>query len=228
MKTNTVADNSTPAGPRPRRCTAAGLLLGLVLAASAGCSILPKPTDDPTRYYLLSEPLAARQTETTTPHGTVHLGLRAVDLPTYLRNSRTLVLRRAANEVSYLEFARWAEPLDAAVGRLVREKLLASEKVASADPAPFSSTTRRDLDLSIRVVRCEGALDENGAPVVVFVAGYELLDPKKGGEVILRRNFVAPAARWDGSDYGQLVQRLSDAVAALGDDIAQNLPQTRS
>lgn len=226
MKTNTVAENAIPAGLRPRRRTAAGLLLGLALAASAGCSILPKPTDDPTRYYLLSEPATAQQTATTTPHGTVHLGLRTVDLPTYLRNSRTVVLRRGANEVSYPDFARWAEPLDAAVSRVVRERLLASEKVASADPAPFSSANRRDLDLSIRVVRCEGALDEKGAPIVVFIAGYELLDPKKGGEVVLRRNFVAPAARWDGSDYGQLVQRLSDAVAALGDDIAQNLPQS--
>jgi uncharacterized lipoprotein YmbA len=202
-----------------------------LLAALAGCSIIPEPTPDPTRYYLLGEAAPTQATTmaaTNSPaEGALHVGLRGVDLPAYLRSGRSIVVRKTSNEVRYEEYARWAEPLDAAVLRAVREKLLATDRIATADTPPFVGETKRDLDISIRVLRCEGTLSENGKGGVQFVATYDVYNPSKGGALVLRRTFVGPPAAWNGSNFGELVQRLSDAVSALGADIAENLPTLR-
>src|SRR5579862_2911754 len=101
-------------------------LLGLA-AAVAGCNIVPPPTEDPTRYYVLSEmpaPAAAAA-------GTLRVGLRAVRLEGYLKR-REMVVRTGANEVEFRDYRRWAEPLDGAIARVVRSALLASGPVGEA------------------------------------------------------------------------------------------------
>ena len=48
--------------------------------------------------------------------------------------------------------------------------------------------------------------------------------PSPGARVVAHRLFVAPAAEWDGSNYGRLAALLSEDVAALGREIAEALP----
>lgn len=213
-----------PALGGTKRALVRGAAAALLLSAVAGCSIIPEPTPDPTRYYLLGEPVAT-EAATQPATGTLRVGLRSVELPPYLRSGRSIVVRKSSNEVRYEEFARWAEPLDAAVQRAIREKLLADDRIATADTPPFLGESRRDFDISVRVLRCEGTIGEAGKGGVQFVATYDIFDPRKGGALVLRRTFVAPNASWEAGDFGALVARLSDAVAALGADIAQNLPK---
>ncbi len=199
----------------------AGLIVGLV--AVSGCSVIPEPTADPTRYYLLSGKSDVTAS-TAAPHGTVHLGIRAIEVPTFLRNTRSMVVRQGPNEIRYEDFARWAEPLEAGVQRIVRERLLSSDNIATAEIPPFVGGPKRDFDVVIRVVQCEGEMDANKSGVTRFVASYEIFDLNKGGELAVRRTFVAPPAAWSATDFSQLAARLGDAVGALGADIAQNLP----
>ena len=206
------------------------LSAGFVLVALgvAGCSVIPEPQADPTRYYLL----ASDTPDDAAAPGPgesrrLNLALRVVELPGYLRNNRTMVLRRGANEILYQDYARWAEPIDIAVQRIVRDRLLASAEVSTAQVAPFSTEVKRDFDINVRVVRCEGAIDANGKHTARFVANYEVSDPQEGGRVLVREQFSGEPKSWDGNNHGALAQQLSDLVSALGDEIVRKLPVDR-
>lgn len=209
----------------PVRPARRGLMLAALAAVLlAGCSVLPQPTADPTRYYLLQGAGTATEAPLAAA-GSLHLGVRSVQLPAYLAGGRAMVVRNGVNEVRFQDYARWAEPLDLAVQRAVRDRLLASGLAASAETPPFSPDIRRDLDILVRVVRCEGVVDAQGRGTAQFEATYDVVDLKEGGRTVVRREFKAPATDWNGSDYGQLASRLGEAAAAFGNDIAANLPK---
>jgi uncharacterized lipoprotein YmbA len=202
-----------------------GCLMGLGFALFlAGCSILPTAVEDPTRYYLLGSAPGA-EPPAVSPKGALHLGIRAVDLPIYLRNTRAMVVRTGANEIRYQDIARWAEPLDQAVQHAVRERLQASEAVAGAEVAPFSTEVHRDFNVIVRVLQCEGSIQGQGRKVALFSATYEILDERNGGGPAIRKTFSAPPSDWDGKDFGALAARLSEDATALGNDISASLPK---
>jgi uncharacterized lipoprotein YmbA len=205
---------------RPRALGSAALIaIGL---GWAGCSIIPQATEDPTRYYLLTE--TGGSAGSTAPHGHLRVGVRRVELPGYLAGDRTMVVRRGGNEIRYQEYARWAEPLDTALQHIVRDRLLSNDAVASAELAPFRLDGTRDYDVAIRVLRCEGGLDADGHYEAEFSAVFEITDPHKDNAVVARRHFEAKPLRWDGSNYGALAEALSTEVNSLGDEIASALP----
>lgn len=203
----------------------AALLLAPALLGLAGCSVLPEAQPDPTRYYLLAAEMGAGAAAASPNESrTLDLALRVVELPGYLRNNRTLVVRRGVNEILYQDYARWAEPLDLAVQRIVRDRLLMNEAVSSAQVAPFSSEIERDFDISVRVLRCEGGVDGQGRHTAQFSASYEIADTREGGKIVAREVFNAEPTAWNGTDYGVLAERLSEAVAALGNEIVGKIP----
>ncbi|HEY9155849.1 MAG TPA: PqiC family protein [Opitutaceae bacterium] len=196
-------------------------LIALGLSWS-GCSIIPQATEDPTRYFLLTE--SAIGAASSAPHGHLSVGVRRVELPGYLASDRTMVVRRGSNEIRYQEYARWAEPLDTALQHIVRDRLLGNEAVASAELAPFRLDGNRDYDVNVRVERCEGKQDADGNYVAELDAVFEITDPHKENAVVTRRRFEAKPVRWDGSNYGALADALSTEAKALGDEIAAALP----
>lgn len=213
---------------RRGRSAARGLPVVVLLAAAVlmgGCSVLPEPKEDPTRYYLLTADPAPPAPPAPAEERTLNIGIRVVELPGYLRNNRTLVVRNGVNEVKYQDYARWAEPLDVAVQRIVRDRLLGNSTVATAETAPFTPEVRRDLDVAVRVFRCEGGVDGAGRKSAQFSATYEISQPGKEGRMVVRKNFEAPATDWNGTDYSQLAAQLAQAAAALGDEIAAALPK---
>jgi len=146
--------------------TTAALALAAALALTA-CSIVPKPTADPTRYYVLAAP--AKWRELPAPvEGSKMLpplsaatapvvGLRAVTLPAYLTGVKSIAVRQGRNEILYRDYDRWAEPLDDAIARIVRERLLATGTVSGVESLPGSPA--RTCDLTIRVLEAEGVLE---------------------------------------------------------------------
>lgn len=180
-------------------------------ALLAGCSFLPEARPEKARHYVLeAKPAAA-----TPPAGAVKLGLRPIEVATYLRG-KAIATRVADNEVRYAHDAFWAEPLDAGIARVLRESLATRATVL---PYPFPAQLPRDYDLTVRVLKAEGGPDG-----VRFVAVIELLRAGDQPELVARREFTAPAAAWH-SDYRQLARGLSDAVAALADEVLASVPQ---
>jgi uncharacterized lipoprotein YmbA len=194
-----------------------GLLLG-------GCKILPEATSDPTRYYVLSGPASA-ELLATKPAGTHQIGLRPVELPGYLRNHKDMVVRTSANELRFQEFALWAEPLETGVSRVIKERLLSTAAIGGITTYPFSIDIKRDYDVVVRVLNCEGLVHGDKPGVARFAATYDIVAAGAGGQVIVRRTFTAPDQSWDGTNFSALARLLSDDIAKLSEDITANLPK---
>ena len=183
----------------------------------AGCSIpIPQAEKDPTRFYVLS---SAGSGATTAPAGAPVLQLRSVEVASYL-NSRPMIVRRGNNEIEFREFARWGEPLDAGVARVLREELL----VRGAVRAVITAGTRRDhpapeFTLHLRVLACEGEVGGG----VAFRAVWELTSAAANSPAVASGDFHARDLRWDGKSEASLASALSQAVAALAGDIAAGL-----
>lgn len=188
----------------------------------SGCQVLPNSSSDPTRNYVLSSPAGTDVAQK--PLGKLQLGLRSIEVPGYLHNHRDMAVRTAANEIRYDEFSRWAESLEEGLGRVLRQRLLAADGVAGVSSFPFATDVKRDYDLVIRIQNCEGAVSD-GHPVARFSASYDVLAAGSGGQVLVRRTFVAAELPWNGTDYGALAGLLSEAAARLGEDMVANLPK---
>ncbi len=186
-----------------------------------GCQIIPEPAPDPTRFFVLTGP--GLPSSPGAPEGTLRLGLRTVELPAYLK-SRSLVVRNGRNEVVYEDFARWAEPLEAGIARVLRARLTATEAVGRVYAHPFPFDRERDYDISVTVIRCEGTRETPEA-VARFAAVVEIVEAKHGN-VVSRRVVIAPDLPWNG-DYAGLVEALSESVGHLANEVVAQLPDSR-
>ncbi|MDP3073091.1 MAG: ABC-type transport auxiliary lipoprotein family protein [Opitutaceae bacterium] len=189
---------------------AAGLL------AAAGCSIVPEAKTDPMRFYVLATAAAGATPVASAPA----VQLREVELASYLR-SRPMVVRRGANELEFRDFARWGEPLEAGIARVLREELLARGAASAVLTAGSRrEATKIDATLTVRVLACEG--EAGGA--VAFRAVWELAPAAPESKVpAARGDFHAPDLRWDGKSEAALAAQLSQAVSALAAQIAGEL-----
>jgi len=199
------------------------LTLGACALLVAGCNVIPAPTADTTRYYVLSAP-SAGAAGAQPINGGLRIGLRNIELAPYLKKG-SLVVRTGENELSFPSEARWAEPLEQEILHTLRVQLLASPTVGRVFVQPFPFEEPRDFDVSVRLIRAEGVLPAGGgAGVVRLVAMIEVTRIGALGEVVARRRFVAPEMAWDGKDFSQLASRLSAALTALSEDVVGVLP----
>ena len=196
--------------------------LGFAMFIQAGCSFLPEPKADPTRYYVLTGP-AVDESGARQVAGAFVVGLKSVQVAPYL-NGKAMIVRNATNEIAYQEFARWAEPLDVGVGRMLSARLVASDKIKRLYSQPFPFDVERDYDVRIEVLRCEGEHKPDGKTVASLACVVEVTEAKTGGAVVLRKVFTAPEAAWNGKDFSRLAQLLSDAISTVGDEVIAALP----
>jgi uncharacterized lipoprotein YmbA len=191
------------------RLTAIGALL-----FAAGCS-LPQAQPDTTRYFVLGSPSPKAPATDSTATG-VRVAVRTIQLPSFLRG-KAMQVRVAGNELSYADDSRWAETLEAGIGRVLRDSLEGRPGIARVVVSPGEP---HDFDIAVTVLRCEGDRD---AGVARFVARYEIISTAPGAEKRARETFSLEVPGWDRQSYGQLAQKLSEAVDALGEKIATSL-----
>lgn len=192
---------------RPKFLFAALAIAGAL--AFAGCNILPEAQADNARYYVLESSATAGAADARV----VRLGLRRVEVPAYLK-AKAMVVRTGNNELRYADNARWAEPLEAGITRVLRDHLAAQAAVSTY---PFPAQTERDFDVTVQIAAAEGHDDG-----VRFMATFELVRVSDAA-VVARRTFTAPPARWNG-DHAQLAAQLSVAVAGLATEILGAVP----
>jgi uncharacterized lipoprotein YmbA len=191
--------------------------LGLTLSACA----LPEAVPDLTRFYVLTPAAAEGEVKVNADAGGMRtVAIRSVVVPEFLRG-KMMQVRLAANEVKFVDVARWAEPLEAGLQRVVRENLArrAGVRVVARGGEPH------DYDVAIHLRHCEGVLP---AGVARLEARVEIFSTGLEARLVADDDFVAEISGWDGNDYGQLAAKLSEAAAGLSERVAALLPAERS
>lgn len=184
---------------------------GALLLALPGCSILPEPQTDPTRFFVLTEP-APNATEATRPHALV-IGLLPLEVPSYLADSRAMAVLDAGHQVTYRDFDRWAEPLDHGMTRVLRGALANTDPIQRVLVPPFPLQPARAYDLQVRIIDAAPATDGS----LHLTLRYALVSPD--GKQVLEGNYDHPGGRWDGSpaDFarglGEALQQAAVAIA---------------
>lgn len=195
------------------------LLAGLALIGLGGCQIIPDPAPDPTRFFVLTGPSLAQAEGAQL--GPLTIGLKSVTLAPYLRG-RSMLLRAGDHELTYNDYARWAEPLDQGISRILQGRLLVAPAVGRVYAHPFPFDRPRDFDVAVSIVRCEGVRE--GGMTVARLAALIEITRVADGSVVTRRVFAAPDIPWDGRDYAALAAGLSTSVERLASALIADLP----
>lgn len=229
---NTRSGNCDPTGTRlakrlgvsrgPTQSHWAGLLLlWLCAAVLSGCGLL-KPEVDHTRFFVLTAPIEPRQSEGRGEVKRWNVGVRVLDLPAYLRN-KSIVVRMGSNELHFANFARWAEPLDLGIGRVLKDTLSAAANVRQV---VMNSHGEEGLDyeVTLHVLACEALRSPANTGSVRLSLSWEVRSVGNDSMVPRQRGFTAPPAAWKVGDFGQLAGLLSEAIVDAGRMLASELP----
>lgn len=181
-------------------------LLGCLIA---GCALGPRP--DRSRFYTLTP--IADVADGDASLGDLALGLGPIALPEYLAHP-AVVTRVTASEIQLSPLARWAEPLDEAIARTLRQNLAALLGIARIASHPWSRAQRPDLAVALDVVRFE--LDARGD--ALLGARWTLRDAQSGEVLEARETSLVESA--GGGDMDAGVAALSRALGGLSREIA--------
>jgi uncharacterized lipoprotein YmbA len=201
------------------------LLLGIIAAvAMSGCALW-QPRTDPTRFYVLTVPQSVPGDVKEVDVVKWRLGFRLTEIPAYLQ-TRFMVVRTGTNEIHFAEFDRWAEPLDAGIGRVLKETLASAPNVASVAANSHGEGTL-DYEMRLRVLACEGVRSENGTGSIRFTIAWEIWSLGTSSSLIKHGVLAGNPGAWNGKDFGELAVALSGAISADSKTLAANLPLDR-
>ena len=185
-----------------------GTALALVFFLAACAAREPLP-----QFYLLTPPAGSHGRS----HGGPSVYVQRVAVPAYLvRNS--LVMVRAGNQVAYAGSARWAEPLDQGVARMVAEGLNRVARIQATSFTPAAPPGDYVYSVEIQLQRFEGT--DTGQ--VILAARYQVFTAS-GTEPTASRNFEARRTGWQPGDYAGLARLLSEELMDLSRTIARSL-----
>jgi uncharacterized lipoprotein YmbA len=200
--------------------------LGLALCAGiSGCNVIPAPQTDPTKFYVLSAPAgAAADAAAEAPAGKrLRIGIKTIDVATYLKDPQ-IVVRSGSNQVELQDYARWAEPLQAGIARLLREQLAGAARISRLEVQPFPLDQELDYVVTVSILHCEGSTGGAEGKGARFEASIRISTATTTPEIVARKVYIAPNAPWDGRNFDALARVLSADVHGLGEAILQTLP----
>ncbi len=204
-----------------RRTAVGARWLAVVVAglALSACS-LPEAVPDLTRFYVLTPTLAAVEESAPGDAAVPSLAIRSVVVPEFLRG-KVMQVRLAQNEVRFVDLARWAEPLEAGLQRVLRENFA---RRTGAVRVVARGGEAHDYEVAIHVRHCEGVMP---AGVARLAARVEIHSAGLEAKLVAEEEFTTDVPGWDGKDYGELAGKLSEAAGALSERILALLAERR-
>ncbi|MGH8068194.1 MAG: PqiC family protein [Candidatus Entotheonellia bacterium] len=187
-----------------------GVVLSVSLLVVTGCIGLQQPS----RFYVLS---AQPSVDTTSPvvraERSPAIGLGPLTLPKYLDRPQ-IVTRTSPYELTFAEFDRWAEPLEANVLRTLAEHLSRQIPTDRIALFPWPRATPIDYQVAVEVTECYGQTEGQSS----LVALWSIFNGEGKEALVSRRSrFTAPAGT---QEYGAMVAAMSQTVADLSREIA--------
>ena len=182
------------------------LVAALCLGACAATEPLPQ-------FYLLTPSIPDSARSRSGPS----LYVQRVQVPTYLARNN-LVTIRGGNRVDYARSARWAEPPDQGISRMVAEGLNRTTHVRAMSFTPGAPPGSYAYSVQIRLQRFEGT--DRGE--VILAAHYDVFT-LDSTEPIASRHFETRRSGWHPGDYAGLTRLLSDELMEMSRAIARAL-----
>lgn len=193
------------------------LALVLHLVLLSGCANLGQGTTEGTRTYHLAaaEPIATSDADFLGPT----LGVGPVKLAPYLDRPQ-IVTRTHRNQLALAPFDRWAAPLHENLVRVLAEDLQWMVPARSIVLYPWRRSETPNLQLTVDVVRFDGALDGE----VVLKAHWALFDAE-GALLVQQSSRIVAAVESDEFGYLGLVGAMNRCLEALSKEIATLIRQ---
>lgn len=192
------------------RILALAVLGGLVLSGCFGTS----PTS---RFYTL-QPI--ERPTSGAPSSNLAISVALVEFPSMLARPQ-MVMRQGNHEVLVMEFARWAEPLENALPRILATNIgitLGSDRVSPVSAGPAVP----DGILRVYVQR----FDVTSGGAAVLEARWRLVDANRDLVMTGADRFeAAPVSDETGALVSALNRTLNDLSGALARDIAAHQGQ---
>lgn len=169
------------------------LRLALVAVLLAGCGSVLAPRPDRTRYYMLSQsPTENLQVQPVSPRDLV-VGIGPLRLPDYLARSERVV-RLGDNQLRFMQEERWAEPLEAGIGRVLLQGLTIRLPDARILNLPTLSSLPRTYDVPVEVLsllstangdaelHARWSIKPSGKKDILLVGETRLIEPARGDD----------------------------------------------
>ncbi len=144
------------------------------------------------------------------------LAVGPVDLPRYLDRPQ-IVTRAGGNQLNVDEFNRWGGALDEEISRMLAEHIghrLQTQRI-------YSYPSRLAADIDYRVALDIRGFDGPLGGEVNLDVAWSIIADRSGD--ILRTNQRVFRGSSRGADYEGYVAAMSEALAALGDELARTL-----
>jgi uncharacterized lipoprotein YmbA len=186
-------------------------MLAVVLASCA--------SSPPVHYYSL-EPLLV--TKTVDGPDSTMVGLGPMRLPEYLKRSR-MVTRAAGTEIKVHEQARWAEPVDKAIHRVLAASVDSQLDDVIVVAYPYMETVPMHYTVLGQVVRFDS--DQNGN--VLLAVQWAVLDERRRALISPQRSRYETHAG-DPNAPDQIARAMNEALNQFGRDIASQLRESLS
>jgi len=209
-----------PCLSRPTRWLAPVLLLAL-----AGCFKLARTSPQLAQYVLGGSAVPTADTPTAPP-GQLTVGLRRLQLASYLATP-SIVVRRGPHQITTSEFHRWGEELGAGINRTLASQLARHPSILAVAVAPWPTRSRYDYVLQMHMQRFEGVTDSSTASGEVHVlASWDVVRPADDS-VLMRGRAEIRDGRWEAGDYASLVRALDAALAEVARQVGASLDALR-
>ena len=148
------------------------------------------------------------------------IGMRRIDLASYLSSEPGMVVRHSASRIDVSQFYQWAGELQEGINRAMAAHLAGASSVRAVDVAPWSTGTRHDFIVQLRISRFEGVVDSASTNGRVHVlAGWDIVRPLYN-TVLLRGTTDDRAGAFRVGDYAALATQLDAALARVAREIA--------
>jgi uncharacterized lipoprotein YmbA len=192
-------------------------LFGLALC---GCVNL-KPTADPTRFFVLSPPLASKPMPNR-DLGEHIVAVAAVETPAYLNDPR-MVERRGDTQVVYLDHCQWAEPLREGMTRCLRDQLAAWLGPARVHPLNRRWPAGPTLEVQASVSGFE-VTDQGRAKLTVR---WRIVESPEGAVRHAQASEITHDLSVPASDPEVRVVALGETLAAWSREVAEAIVNAR-
>ena len=187
------------------------ILFSLVCNGCLAVSNSPAP-----RFYTLRSIDNTKESKKFDITSKVIIGIGPIEIPEY-QNRPQMVTRNEEGMLSFAQFERWGESLDAGLARLILENLTLMFPQAEFQIYPCNFAIPLDYQVIVNVVQLESQLDKD----VFLTAQWTIIDSKTKKMLLTKRSQIRQVI--NPHTYSGLTLALSRACALLSNEIAENL-----